>query len=206
MFGGKMSKKVLVFVFIALALLALPLGQTASAGAPKQQGAAAFFNQWDESGCVETYIMLDFFNQEWKAPDPYKITHTAILAGQRDHCQGVQLLSGFILGISPGTSFKIDPSLKKASVTVDSQIYDLMSNRMVEIKAELQWTGYGSRRQEVRNEKYHNGTCIYFNKTKEATRSATVSGWVILDGQPVQDISWARISEFSEKSNVVNCP
>jgi hypothetical protein len=181
--------RIVFSLMIGLSLVVMPLGGLAEAArsvrTDRATGARVVFEEWDASGCISTLLLVDF--SEVKAHFPpeggYEATLTTIYSNQWDACNEQMLRSAFILGVAGGLNFQIDPSLKNARAVLETQMYDLMTDSMIDVSLDMVWTASGGRKNEVVHDRFDTPECKYRSTTKGAFRTGSVSGKVEIAGQ-----------------------
>jgi hypothetical protein len=184
-----MHRRTAISLLIVFSILLMPLGGRADAARSVRMdnasGARVVFEDWDASGCISTLVLIDFSDNKAHFPPEgsYNVTLTTIYSNQWNACTQQMLRSAFILGVAGGLDFQVDPSLKNAHAVLETQMYDLMTNSMIDVSLDMIWTGSGGRKNQVVHDRYDTPDCKYHTTTKGAFRTGSVSGKVEIAGQ-----------------------
>jgi hypothetical protein len=192
--GGKHQEGILhrhtvLSILIVLAILTMPFGSRADAARSVRMdnasGAFAIFEEWDSSGCISTLLLVDFSQNKAHFPPggSNEATLTTLYSNQWNACTRQMLRSAFILGAASGLDFQVDPSLKSARAVLETQMYDLVTNSMIDVTLDMVWTGNGGRKNQVVHNRYDTPECKYHTTTRGAFRGGSITGKVEIAGQ-----------------------
>jgi len=181
-----MKKKLLIAVILALYIAAFILPTSASAGDNfKFSGNSvdAFFETFDESGCVGTFVFVFANKGKFQSPPGPGSTSgfAEIFIDQFDFCSETSLLSASG-GISlDNGAFQIDRSLTSASLNTTIRVFDFISGTEFDVNIDLAWVGVGDLSRSTFHSHFKSPGCAINERFRGSFRSAQASG-TVFDG------------------------
>lgn len=145
-----MKKRVFVALALALIWIALPV-MSALAGAVtfhfsfKGQDAFAFFESFDSSGCIGTFVGVSAVDGSVKTgPGQPAVESSAFMfIDQFDFCTGISLISAFGSNPLVADEFQIDKNLNSATLNTAIVVCCDSSGTSFLVPVGVNWTGTG---------------------------------------------------------------
>ncbi len=210
-----MSKRILISMLIGILLLPFaavqPVAAAATTGKEDLQEVHAAYSDFDSSGCIRTYMTLNFIQHNATYVDKVKerFVETIFQYGQHNDCTGMQTLSGYLLGRIPMVQMTVGAPFEKARVTINGQVYDWITNRLIPLSIDLDWTGTGP----ITHDNSHSNTqpspgCRSIDINHSGYRTASVTGTASVNGiELVNLVPDSVYFEGSTNQSVdINCP
>jgi len=150
----------------------------------KGLAATADFDSADPSGCIDTSVSLTAIAGSFKEVGrPVVASGMFMFIFQANTCTQTQLiLASGSAPLVPG-AFDIDNSLKSATLAVNLEVFDLVSNTSLPVAISLTWTGAGKLGSFEEHSNFRQPV-FGFKSTSRVSgtfRPATVLGSVTLD-------------------------
>ncbi len=176
-----------------LAILALTLGALPAHAAGAETShfifnthtAWAFFESYDSSGCIGTFVFVfaDDGSGKFGLGQPTVVASTLILwSSQFDICTQTSLFSGFSLVPLSADEFQIDEKLNSATLNTTLEVCCDSSGHSFQVPVGVDWTGGGDtfRAKDHIHDKTP-GFEVNF-KSKGTSRNAGASGSISIFG------------------------
>ncbi len=142
-----------------------------------------FFDSFDLSGCVETFISLQAVDGRIKQIGRPEVTSSAsVFISQIDNCTGAQLIGAFGSATLGDEAFQISKDLTSAALHTTIEVDDFISSTSFPVDINVNWTGTGGAVNERDHFMLRMGG-FRINSTFAGTfRGATASGSVTAGG------------------------
>lgn len=166
-------------------------------------GAAAYYYAVDESGCVATYVFVEFGETTSGTP-PNQIQEPMLAymyINQWDMCNYSSKSANTNPPVLlPEGAVSIDPSLKAASLNAAIPLIDYSTNTTFTANVSITWTATGLVQRSNRHD--HNKTewGFFDSNIRSLSRDATVSGNIIVDGINLTSSPWAGPAWIEQES------
>jgi hypothetical protein len=210
-----MSKRILISMLIGILLLPFaavqPVAAAATTGKEDLQEVHAAYSDFDSSGCIRTYMTMNFIQHDATYVDKVKerFVETIFQYGQHNDCTGKQTLSGYILGVNPMVQMTVGAPYENARVTVNGQVFDWITGSMIPLSIDLIWTGTGP----ITHDNSHTNTqpspgCRSIDINHTGYRTASVTGMASVNGIQLTNLvpDSVYFQRTTNKSVDTNCP